>query len=80
MLAGSAGKTSNYKISFFWPTVGDKADFVMASQVGQWIGKNAKVLDKKLPCEVLKLVLEQFPTLQEIDAIHFNGPLARYRA
>lgn len=79
MLAGHAAKTSNYKISFFWPTEGDKRDFAFASQVGRWIGQNAKVLDKKMPADVLKLVAEQFPFLMEIDGIHFNGPLARYR-
>jgi hypothetical protein len=79
MLAGSAAKTNNYKISFFWPTEGDKRDFGFAGEVGRWIGQNSKVLDKKMPCAVIQLVAEQFPFLKEIDAIHFNGPLARYR-
>jgi hypothetical protein len=80
MLSGSSSKTNNYKLTYFWPTLGDARDFAYASQVGQWVSSNARVLDKRRPPDVAKLLAEQFPDVEEIDAISFNGPMARYRA
>jgi hypothetical protein len=43
------------------------------------VAQNAKVLDKKRPGEAVRLLAEQFEDLKELDAISFNGPLARIR-
>jgi hypothetical protein len=79
MLIGNSAKTNNFKFIFFWPSLGENRDFAFASQVGTWVGQNAKVLDKRRPSEALSLLAEQFQDLQELDAISFNGPLARMR-
>lgn len=79
MLIGNSAKTNNFKFTYFWPSLGENRDFAFASKVGTWVGANAKVLDKKRPGEAIRLLAEQFPDLQELDAISFNGPLARMR-
>jgi hypothetical protein len=77
MLAGGQSKTSNHKITFWWPTEGDRRDFALFSKVGTWIGQNTRVLDKKSVVDVIQLVLEQFPELSAAEAQDFAGRMAR---
>ena len=77
MLAGCLCKTQNYTIEAYWPTLGDRRDFAMYCDVGQWIGKNSKVLDKKTAIECLRLIREQFTDLQHVEIKDHQGRLAR---
>jgi hypothetical protein len=77
MLAGCQCKTQNYTVHAYWPTLGDRRDFSMYCEVGQWIGKNAKVLDKKSAVDCLRLIREQFTDLQLVDVKDSQGRLAR---
>lgn len=77
MLAGDTAKTISYKIEYWWPTEGGK-DMAVAGRVGTWIGLNSKVLDKKRATEVVKLIQEQFPNLEIIEARHAQLNHARW--
>lgn len=77
MNAGGYWKTTSSQITAHWPTRGDNRDFQYWSQVGVWIGKNEKVLAKKPVTEVCRLVAEQFPEINHIEARDFAGRSAR---
>lgn len=77
MLAGGQAKTSNHKVTFWWPTEGDRRDFALFGRVGTWIGQNARVLDKKSAVECVQLVLEQFPEVTAVESMDFAGRMGR---
>ncbi len=74
---GGTAKTMNYRFVFYFPEEGSR-DFSRNAEVGTWVGKNAKVLDKKSATDCCKLIADEFPWLLWIDAIHHNGPVARW--
>lgn len=76
MLAGNQCKTNVHTLQCYWHTEGDKRDFATSSKVGRWIGQQAKVLDKKLVTEAVKLVADEFPLLQRIEGRDSHGRLA----
>lgn len=78
MLTGDTAKTTSFKIEFWWPTEGVR-DIKVGNAVGTWIGQNAKALDKKRSLEVVKLIQEQFPYLEIIEARHANLQYARWQ-
>ena len=74
---GGTAKTMNYRFTFYFPAEGSR-DFSRSAEVGSWVGKNAKVLDKKSAAECCKLIADEFEWLLCIDAMHHNGPVARW--
>jgi len=70
MQSGDTTKTNVYTVHYWWDSEGHNRDRALGNPVGTWIGKNAKVLDKKDATEVVKLIKEQFPYLKEIEARH----------
>ena len=75
MLVGTVCKTTNHTLHAYWPTEGDRRDFATFSKVGSWVGQQAKVLDKKPVAESVKLLAEQFPFLERIEARDNQGRL-----
>jgi hypothetical protein len=78
MEAGGHVKTFVHRITYFWETLGDSRDFKFSSEVGQWVAKNEKVLDKKRETEVVRLLHEQFPALTHVETKDDHGRLARW--
>lgn len=78
MLTGDTAKTTSFKIEYWWPTEGAR-DMQFGGKVGTWIGQNAKALDKKRAGEVVKLIQEQFPYLEIIEARHAQLQHARWQ-
>ena len=70
MLAGDRTKTNNFTIDWWWESETEGRDRQLGNPVATWIGQNARVLDKKRSTEVVKLIVEQFPYLQEVEARH----------
>jgi hypothetical protein len=70
MQSGDTVRTNVYTIHFWWDSEGNHRDKFLGNPVATWVGKNAKVLDKKESVEVVKLIHEQFPYLKEIEARH----------
>lgn len=78
MLTGYLQKTQNYTVSVYWPTEGDKRDFSFQHEIGSWLVKNAKVLDKKTGPEAIRIIRDQFPGLHLIELRDFANRLARW--
>lgn len=78
MLTGDTSKTASYKIDYWWPSAGPR-DMQLGGAVGTWIGRNAKVLDKQRSSEVVKLISEQFPHLELVEARHSQLQHARWQ-
>lgn len=78
MLTGGQTKTTSHIITYWWPTASDAFDFRMGNQVGAYIGKAEKGLNKKTHVQVCKLLAEQFPELVEIESRDTMGRLARW--
>lgn len=74
---GGEAKTMNYRFVFYFPAEGSR-DFGRWSEVGTWVGKNSKVLDKKQGVDCCLLLAEEFPWLTCIEAHHHNGTKARW--
>jgi len=66
-------KTTTYNIFVYWPTLGDARDFAFWNVAGTWIAKNEKALNRMAGAKVCAHILEQFPTLQEIECRDFSG-------
>jgi hypothetical protein len=79
MLSGDITKTSNYTISYWWEASSDSHDRKLGGDVGLWIGKNSRALDKQRAGDVLKTLAEQFPYLTEAEAKHVQLQSARWR-
>lgn len=79
MMTGDRAKTSNFTIDYWWESENPGRDMQLGNPVGTWVGKNARVLDKKPSVEVIKLLAEQFPYLVEIEARHVQLQHARWR-
>lgn len=79
MLMGDRTKTMNLTIDYWWDHAGS-TDLKLGNAVGSWIGLNQKVLDKKRSDEAVKLIVEQFPYLREVEVRHYQLQHARYRA
>lgn len=79
MLTGDRSKTVNYTLDYWWETENPNRDRTLGNQVGTWIGQNARVLDKKRSDEVVKLIVEQFPYLQEVEARHSQLQCAKWK-
>lgn len=77
MQAGDKIKTMNYTLTFWWDSEGENRDLKLGGAVGTWIAQNQKVLDKKRSGEVVKLLHEQFPYLQAVEAQHVQLQWAR---
>lgn len=75
--SGDTGKTNSYKIDYWWPCEGVR-DMKLSGQVASWINQNAKALDKRRAPEVVKLIQEQFPYLDVIEARHSQLQYARW--
>lgn len=80
MEAGCNVRTMVHRIDCYWETLGDARDFKMSSEIGLWVGKNEKVLDKKRETDVVQLLHEQFPGLRFIASRDDHGRLARWQA
>jgi hypothetical protein len=78
MWAGDRVKTSNYTIDYWWEAENPNRDRQLGNPVASWVGQNAKTLDKKHAAEVIKLVVEQFPYLQSVEARHAQLQSARW--
>lgn len=78
MKAAAYINTTNYKYGLFWPSEGHKRDWDYSSKLGIWIQKNEKTLNKKPMDEAVKLVVEEFPTLVEIDVRDYANRGARW--
>lgn len=78
MLTGGQTKTTSHNITYWWETASDAFDFKMRNQVGSWIGKNEKALNKQTHSKVCKLLAEQFPELVEIESRDTMGRMARW--
>ena len=76
-MAGGYYKLDGHQITAYWDTLGEGRDFGYWSQVGTWIGKNNKVLNKKRDHEICQLVAEQFPDVQIVECKDFSGRCAR---
>lgn len=79
MLAGDRTKTNNFTIDYWWEAENPNRDRQLGNPVATWVGKNAKVLDKKQSVEVVKLLVEQFPYLQELEVRHAQFQAARWK-
>lgn len=79
MLTGDRAKTTNYTIDYWWETENPTRDMHLGNPVGAWVGQNARGLDKKRSSDVLKLLVEQFPYLMEIEVRHAQLQHARWR-
>lgn len=79
MMTGDRAKTNNFVIDYWWESENASRDMQLGKPVATWVGQNAKVLDKKPSTEVVKLLVEQFPYLMEIEARHFQLQHARWR-
>lgn len=77
MQAGDKIKTMNYAIVFWWDAEGESRDRQLGGAVGTWIAQNTKALDRKRATEVVKLLHEQFPYLQAVEAQHVQLQWAR---
>lgn len=77
MQSGDTTKTVNYTITYWWESEGHNRDRSLGNPVASWVGKNSRVLDKKEATDVVKLILEQFPYLKEIEAKHAQQMHAR---
>jgi hypothetical protein len=77
MNAGAELKTTNRIIRVFWPSERDARDFRVYSDVGQWVGKNEKVLNKTPLEKCCKLIAEQFPQLTEVEVRDYTGRIYR---
>lgn len=71
-------RTSVHRIDCYWESLGDARDFKLFSDIGLWIGKNEKVLDKKREAEVVRLVADQFPQVTLCHSRDDHGRLARW--
>jgi hypothetical protein len=78
MLAGDRAKTNNYTIDYWWLAENANRDLAMGNPVASWIGKNARVLDKKRAPEVIQLLVEQFAYLQAVEARHIQFQSAKW--
>jgi hypothetical protein len=77
MSAGGYWKTHSHQIAVYWPDLGANRNFSYWGAVGSWIGQNEKVLNKKSEIDVCKLLREQFPELELVEAKDFSGRCAR---
>jgi hypothetical protein len=80
MWTGEQAKTNSFTITFWWESEGDNRDRQLGNPVSVWIGKNAKVLDKRRASEVIKELVHQFPHLKEAEARHTQLQHAKWRA
>jgi hypothetical protein len=80
MQAGCNVRTMVHRIDCYWDTLGDARDFKYAGEIGLWVARNEKVLDKRRETEVVQLVQEQFPTLKLVTSRDDHGRLARIEA
>lgn len=79
MQTGDRVKTNNYTIDYWFETVSPSRDRQLGNPVASWVGQNSKVLDKKRSDEVVKLIAEEFPYLQEIEARHVQLQHAKWK-
>ena len=79
MLAGDQTKTHSYTISWWWESETEGRDRQLGNPVASWIGQNTRVLDKKRSPEVVKLIVEQFPYLMEVEARHAQQQHAKWK-
>lgn len=79
MMTGDRAKTNNFTIDYWWETENPSRDMQLGKPVATWVGQNAKVLDRKRSGEVMKLLIEQFPYLMEIEVRHVQLQHARWR-
>jgi hypothetical protein len=79
MLAGDRTKTNSFTIDWWWESETEGRDRQLGNPVATWIGQNARVLDKKRSPEVVKLIVEQFPYLVEVEARHCQFQCARWK-
>lgn len=77
--SGCHVRTSVHRIDCYWETLGDARDFKYFSDIGLWVGKNERVLDKKRETEVVKMLADQFPSLTAITSRDDHGRLARWK-
>jgi hypothetical protein len=80
MQAGCNVRTMVHRIDCYWDTLGDARDFKFSGEIGLWVARNEKVLDKRRETEVVQLVQEQFPALKLVTSRDDHGRLARVGA
>lgn len=78
MQTGDRVKTNSYTIDYWWESETEGRDRQLGNPVATWVNQNAKVLDKKRSTEVVKLIVEQFPYLMEVEARHSQLQHARW--
>lgn len=79
MWTGDRAKTMNYTVEYWWESASPDRDRQLGNPVASWVGQNAKVLDKKRAGEVIKLIVEQFPYLMEVEARHAQLQHAKWK-
>jgi hypothetical protein len=70
---GAEFKTTSHRIECFWPASGKYLDNKTWHDVGVWISKCGRAIDKKDRKDLIAELAEQFPVLNEITIRDYAG-------
>jgi hypothetical protein len=77
LLTGGTAKTTNCQLEFCWECGVDSFNRRMERSVSEWIAKNEKTLNKKLPHQAVQLLMEEFPDLRYVEAKDYAFRMAK---
>ena len=77
LLTGGTAKTTNLQIEYAWPCGPDSFNRRLAREIGMWIAKNEKQLNKKVVHDAVQVLMDEFPDLSYVEVKDYQFGLAK---
>ncbi len=79
LLMGGTVKTTVHQIEYFWLAGSAHVDNRTWADVGVWVSKNERALNRRSQSEVAQEVVAQFPSLDEVVVRDYGGKSCKWR-
>lgn len=79
ILIGGSVKTTVHQIEYHWPTKSAFLNAKLWSEVGVWVGKNERFLNRKDQATVAQELADTFPDMDEVVVRDYAGKSAKWR-
>lgn len=74
---GGTARTTNCQIEYCWEAGADSWNRVVDRKVATWIAQNERVLNKAAPEKAVRLLLDQFADLSQVEVKDYAHRMAK---
>lgn len=77
VFTGGTARTTNCQIEYLWESGADSWNRIVDRKVASWIAQNEKVLNKATPEKAVKVLMDEFPELTQVEVKDYAHRMAK---